>query len=68
MLLSLSAGHGTPGFGALWSSHIAIPNQNAGWSWKFQVEPLPSWLGGAAGSVGRVSRYRFELPEPALFE
>jgi hypothetical protein len=54
MLLSLSAGHVTPGLGALWSSHIAMPNQNAGRSWKFQVVPPPPLVGGVGGSVGRV--------------
>src|SRR5437764_409241 len=40
------------GFGADWSSHIAIPNQNAGWSWKLNVPPVPSCFGRVGGSFG----------------
>jgi hypothetical protein len=59
MLASLSGVHGTlgpakllAGFGADWSSHIAMPNQNAGCNWKLNVPPLPSWRGSFGGSVG----------------
>src|SRR5205823_3169564 len=31
------------------SSHIAMPNQNAGWSWKLNVPPLPSVVGSVGG-------------------
>ena len=44
------------GFGADWSSQSAIPNQNAGCSWKFQVPPLPSCWGITGGSLGSESR------------
>jgi hypothetical protein len=27
-------------------SHMSIPNQNVGRSWKFHVAPRPSWVGG----------------------
>jgi hypothetical protein len=49
-------------------SHIAIPNQNAGCSWKFQVAPVPAWFGWKCGSLGSVSWYLFEFPEPFVFE
>ncbi len=36
-------------------SHIIIPSQNAGWSWKSQKAPGLDCVGSAAGSLGRVS-------------
>ena len=75
MLASLSGVHGTvppselpPGFGADWSSQIAMPNQNAGCSWKLNVPPLPSCLGSFGGSVGRVMAYVLLLPDPGWLE
>src|SRR5215472_9613146 len=75
MLVSLSAVHGTfapielpPGFGADWSSHIAMPNQNAGCSWKLNVPPLASCTGRVGGSVGSVRRLGFFIAGAALFQ
>ena len=69
MLVSLSGVHGLcVNSGADWVSHMAIPNQNAGRSWKFQVPAVPLWFGSTFGSVGSFIRYWLEFPEPAVFE
>jgi hypothetical protein len=69
MFVSLSATHGAcVNSGADWLSQSAIPNQNAGCSWKFQVPPVPAWFGITRDSLGTVISYRFEFPEPARFE
>jgi hypothetical protein len=53
MFESLSGLHGAfDGAGADWLSQIAFPIQNAMWSWKFQVDPVPSCFGNAFGSFG----------------
>ncbi len=54
--------------GADWLSQSAIPNQNAGCSWKFQVPPVPAWFGMTRDSAGTVIWYWLEFPEPARFE
>ena len=54
--------------GADWVSHIAIPTQNAIWFWKFQVAPVPAWFGRKCGSLGSVTVYLFEFPEPGVSE
>ena len=41
MFLSLSAGQRRRGWEPTASSHMAMPNQKAGCSWKFQVLPVP---------------------------
>ena len=46
---------------------MAIPNQNAGRSWKFHVPPLPSCLGSRGGSFGSLNLYTLLEPAPGLF-
>ena len=57
MFVSLSGMHGAcVNSGADWLSHRAIPSQNAGCSWKFQVPAVPAWFGSTFGSVGSCKR------------
>jgi hypothetical protein len=57
MFVSLSGVHGAwVNSGADWLSHSAIPSQNAGRSWKFQVPPVPAWFGRTRESSGSFSR------------
>ena len=55
-------------FGADSVSQSAIPYQNAGWSWKLKVPPVPSCVGRCGGSFGSRSLYTIEFPEPGTFE
>src|SRR6266700_6010313 len=79
ILLSLSGAQVRPGFigfdgspsgrGADCVSHMAIPNQKAGWSWKLKDCPAagtPS--AGTCGSLGSWSRYCILFPLPARSE
>src|SRR5262249_21952879 len=68
MFESLSGVQVAPGFGADWSSHMIMPYQKAGWSWKFHVLPVPSCVGGATGSVGSRNVLTALLPEPGTVE
>jgi hypothetical protein len=52
------------GLGEPWSSHITMPSQNVGCSWKLSVPPLPFCLGRVGGSTGNRIRYVTLLPEP----
>ena len=61
MLELLSGLHGTvawpvsaapSGFGEPWLSHMTMPIQNVGCSWKLSVPPLPSCCGLVGGSLG----------------
>ena len=45
-------------------SHIVMPNQNVGRSWKFHVVPAPLLVGWMLGSRGSVIVYVRSLPEP----
>ncbi len=56
------------GLGEPWLSHITMPSQNVGCSWKLSVPPLPFCLGGVGGSFGSVSCQLTLLPEPGRFE
>ena len=57
MFVSLSAVHGAcVNSGADWLSQSAMPSQNAGCSWKFQVPAVPLWFGNTFGSVGSRNR------------
>ena len=51
-----------------WLSHIAMPNQKAGCSWKFHVLPVPSWLGNVLGSVGSTIFQMVAFPDPPVLE
>ena len=65
MLLSLSGVHGPcVNSGADSLSHMAMPSQNAGRSWKLNVPPVPSVVGRRGGSFGSRSRYVELLPAP----
>src|SRR5712692_5103248 len=78
MLESLSGAHVRPGLIGLSGSpsgrgddcvsHIAIPNQNAGCSWKLKDWAAVGTPVGATGSVGRVRTYRIWFPLPGSFE
>src|SRR5437867_5952627 len=78
MLLSLSGVHAMPGLIGLAGSpsglgedcvsHIAIPNQNAGCSWKLNDCAAVGTPVGATGSVGRVRTYCIRFPLPGWFE
>jgi hypothetical protein len=48
-----------------WVSHIAMPNQIAGVSWKSHDRPRTTAGGGSFGSV---SCHRLRLPAPAVWE
>ena len=45
-----------------------MPNQNATLRWKFQVPPVPSWVGKVGASRGSRSCHVFEFPDPARFD
>jgi hypothetical protein len=45
-------------------SQMAMPNQNAGCSWKFHVPPEPSASGNMGGSFGSRILQILLLPEP----
>src|SRR5712692_1050613 len=54
------------GRGADCVSHIAIPNQKAGWSSK--LKDVSEVTGAAGGSLGRVSVYCTSFPAPGWLE
>src|SRR5438067_1219479 len=79
MLLSLSGVQVNPGLMGLAGSprgrgedcvsHMAMPNQKAGWSWKLKVwAALGTPPAGTAGSLGSVSFHCIRFPLPALLE
>src|SRR5438552_2926035 len=66
MFASLSGAHGSwVNCGDDWLSHIAMPNQNAGCSWKLKVPPVPSCFGSVGGSLGSGNNatYLLRLPK-----
>src|SRR5258708_16021339 len=77
MLLLLSAWHGTvacpssaspSGLGDPLGSHITMPSQKVGCSWKPKVPPLPSCFGRVGGSLGSAIWEVTLFPEPARFD
>src|SRR3989440_770222 len=78
MLVSLSGVHARPGLigfagspsgrGDDCVSHIAIPNQNAGCSWKLKDCAAVGMAVGTTGSVGSVRTYCMRFPLPGRFE
>src|SRR5712691_13018311 len=78
MLVSLSGVHAMPGLIGLAGSpsgrgddcvsQIAIPNQNAGCSWKLKDCAAVGTPVGTTGSLGRVRTYRIRFPLPGSFE
>src|ERR1700723_3131509 len=77
MLELLSGLHGTvawpvsaapSGFGEPWLSHMTMPIQNVGRSWKLSVPPLPSCCTFVGRALGRALVMLLLLPDPALVE
>ena len=65
MLESLSGVQVFVASGYACESHMAMPNQNAGVSWKLQDRP---GFTDGGGSLGRVTCHELRLPAPGTFE
>ena len=69
MFVSESGTHELVKFGYPVLSHMAMPNQNAGWSSKSQeLPPAPAWIGGGDGWRGSVTCQLLLFPDPATLE